>query len=894
MKTKIYTCCLLSIIIIAVTGCKDKRSNFEQNFFRFDALPLDVPEQNSLMASWKNKVVQDSLMIDDMEHDTGWSVTGIGDMNYTQDRAVSGSQSIRFSTVLKDTAYLQRPENRTEWGSLDVGYGGHTALTKQFDKPQDWSAFNRISFWVYVHPTSIPVHTLYLNITNRSEDNRTAHWIPDLKSGEWNEILYEIPHIERDKIISISIGRHLIGYHPDQDSMVTYDIDRIELQRVEPDKYKGWEVAPGKFAYSHIGYRPSDRKVALVGNRADDTFHLIDQNNRIVFSSDVQTRETYRGEFHLLDFSDFQERGTYRIRCGSLESQPFPVSNHIWIQPVYKAVNFFYCQRCGYEVPGIHPACHKDVQGFHGDQKKIINGGWHDAGDLSQGFWRTAMAVYAMLNNLEVMEARQNVSGLVNKLRSEIAWGLKWLLKTRFGDGYHMRWTKIRIYTDNTVGTMDDIVSPAQNVPWENFLAGALLSKAANLMEASHPELAAKARNAAIEDWQAAIESRKEWNHAAYNEAAWGATSSLLLWRMTGDDKYKKSAVMFGELLMRCQQQNFIDGIPVAGYFYSSTRRNSLLHFSHAAFEEAPIIALSMLCRELPEHKQWIEWYAAAVLHSEFFLKRGSKIAAPSYYLPNNVYKRSKIKEDAKLPEFNAGYPLNEEYSLRSFPIFGRMRGGTNVQLSYTWALAEAARLRNDPEGFQLTGKQLEWVFGANPFSQSLMYGAGYDFTPQFTTVGKNISGALPVGIDAQLDVPYWPASNHSVFKELWNEPVSRFLGTIAVYASHDQQASSGTAEEKKVKIQTEKVKTEGANIKMQVSITGTGIHEVDIRAYNADTGIEKQQLHLSGNKTENLDIDLEITDKYKPYVVVVTVDNNPDLRKEIVGSLITPISLGN
>ena len=60
-------------------------------------------------------------------------------------------------------------------------------------------------------------------------------------------------------------------------------------------------------------------------------------------------------------------------------------------------LNSFFCQRCGFTVPGIHGVCHRDWQVQRGEQRIVINGGWHDAGDLSEGVVNTAESVHAML-----------------------------------------------------------------------------------------------------------------------------------------------------------------------------------------------------------------------------------------------------------------------------------------------------------------------------------------------------------------------------------------------------------------------------------------------------------------------------------------------------------------
>lgn len=876
----------------------------------FPAYPLAIPEQNSLMAKWEKKPVLDSRLIDDMEQEGRWKVTSIGEMTYTGERAKDGKQSLRFRTSVRDSEYLKLPGNQSEWKSQTFsisGQAGASSVQLRFDTPQDWSGFNRISYWIYVHPTSMPRHNINLEIRNEGTvgnalTSARSHYSNDLKPGQWNHVLFEMPHLQRDKVTQFSLTRELTGNNPGEDAIVTYDIDRLEIQRVVTDPYEGWTVSPGKFALNHVGYRPEDRKIAMVGSGAGEEFQLIDQQDKVVFSGKVGALENKNGSFRQLDFSGLRTEGTYRIRSGSLESNPFPIHADVWLQPVFKAVNFYYCERCGFDVPGIHKECHKDWQGFRGDVKKVVNGGWHDAGDLSQGIWRSSMATFAMLRNLDAMEGRKDVSEITERMRSEIAWGLEYLLKTRFGDGYHIHWCRMRMFTDNEIGTEDDVVVRAENIPWENFLAAAVECKAAALFEKSDPELAAKARAAAIDDWQAAVASRTTWDQASMEEAAWGVTSSLLMAKMTGEEKYKAQAVAFGNLLMLCQEQTFVKGIPITGYFYSSTNRQKVIHNKHTAFEEAPMIALAMLCNDLPEHAGWIDWYHSAVLYSEFFMKRGSRISAPYDLLPNSVWTKAEIMNDkdekrreTSLQQFNDGTRLNDEYILRTFPIWSDslFHGNTNIQLSNTWALAEAAKLRNDSEGMALVGKQLEWVLGANPFGQSLMYGVGYDFAPQFAYCLTDIVGALPVGMDSRSgDQPYWPAANSATYKEIWMEPVSRFLGAVSAYTSYGPPTQANRKAGKNLEMQVETSQSDKGVVSVTLTLTGSGKQEIVLKASNAKADFVTRQIDLSAGKAERIRFELTITDLTKPYVAVLSAVGDPASRKEIVGSYSDPAIL--
>jgi len=86
-----------------------------------------------------------------------------------------------------------------------------------------------------------------------------------------------------------------------------------------------------------------------------------------------------------------------------------------------KTINLFYCERCGDAIPGIHDVCHGDWRCAHGDRNIVINGGWHDAGDLSQGLVNTSEAVVAMFLLAKRVQATD--PELAQRLIVEAVWG---------------------------------------------------------------------------------------------------------------------------------------------------------------------------------------------------------------------------------------------------------------------------------------------------------------------------------------------------------------------------------------------------------------------------------------------------------------------------------------
>jgi hypothetical protein len=75
-------------------------------------------------------------------------------------------------------------------------------------------------------------------------------------------------------------------------------------------------------------------------------------------------------------------------------------------------------------------------------------------------------------------------------------WGLDWILKTSFGDGYRNQGSVSSRWTDGILGNSDDIASTARNTPMGNFTASASEAIAARVLKESDPRLAAYCRTA--------------------------------------------------------------------------------------------------------------------------------------------------------------------------------------------------------------------------------------------------------------------------------------------------------------------------------------------------------------------------------------------------------------
>lgn len=144
-------------IALLFSSCHSK----EQNKFS-EPFPLKVKTENSLLAQWAKKEIFEARLIDDMEGTGNWKMKeGIATIEYTNERSIDGKKSLRYRTSMRDTAHIMLAENRSPWGSFSGQQGGGAAFGITFDEPQDWSSYNRISIWVYIHPTKTPIHHFF-------------------------------------------------------------------------------------------------------------------------------------------------------------------------------------------------------------------------------------------------------------------------------------------------------------------------------------------------------------------------------------------------------------------------------------------------------------------------------------------------------------------------------------------------------------------------------------------------------------------------------------------------------------------------------------------------------------------------------------------------------------
>jgi hypothetical protein len=783
--------------------------------FYIGRVPMEAKFEDSATYRWLNKKVFDKRVLDNMESLDNWrsfttsgveivdarkvqktkdSVGSVADIELSKDFVHEGKHSLLMTTPTRLDG--PAPKNGRGWGRSGI---------RRIFKGEDWTAYNRVSIWIYADLPGFYTTALDCTISNDGKTKLPAIFGQEgqtslvLKNHQWNHVVWEIGNVARDKITQFEISYGLSGSYPGEADKVRFYFDQMELEKVDPDKVEGWDVWKGRISYPHTGYQTGAQKTAIANNVHAQEFKLVNADDgKTVLTKAIEKQTSAIGSFQVMNFTEVRTPGNYMLKAGNITTKPFKISGDVYEETVWKALNYFYAQRCGDEIQGVHGREHEDWICKHGDKSMIVNGGWHDAGDMTQQAEGTEEITYSLLEMAEKLQIRNDNPKLYTRVLEEAKWGLDWILKTRFGDGYRNTGANSSRRTNNIIGDDDDLGGTAQNSPLLNFQAAAVEAIGYRVFKDSDPRYAAYALATAKSDWQFAKDgiasvnkpSADIWrgsfdsNNVEDEFPAQVILSSVALWRATGDKQYADLATSLAPTIINAQQKKRPDwDTPLTGFFYTSTTKERILHYCHRGREQAPTMALTALCNAFPNNRDWMKWYSTVTLYSEY-LKTMAKYTAPYNMMPASVYVDTEYRHvpESRRESFRkqvlTGVPLGKGHYLRLFAVWMDYRGNFGTILPQAQALASAGLLRNDLASAQLSANQLEWVIGRNPFAQSTMYGEGYDYTPLYTPSSGDIVGALPVGIQTRedTDVPYWPIQSMWTYKEIWSHPVNNWI----------------------------------------------------------------------------------------------------------------------
>lgn len=148
-------------------------------------------------------------------------------------------------------------------------------------------------------------------------------------------MVWEIAPLDRDRVTALDFAYMLPKKFPDPGDQTILDIDQLELQSVVADHVEGWDVAPGKIAFSDSGYTTGSSKSAIASDLRAREFSLIDQlDGQILLTKPVEQTATPLGKYQVLDFSEIHRPGTYVIKAGDTLTRSFRIGDDAWLGAV--------------------------------------------------------------------------------------------------------------------------------------------------------------------------------------------------------------------------------------------------------------------------------------------------------------------------------------------------------------------------------------------------------------------------------------------------------------------------------------------------------------------------------------------------------------------------------
>ena len=775
--------------------------------------PLPLDDSKSFETSALQKKVLYSEPLAKKKGIEGWVHDGVGLMGFSNEKTVTGQGSIKIEFPTFTGKRAQGPPS-------DPDYATYGNCRIRFDAEKaDWEKYNRIAFDIYPDCDGARVVNLNLSFENDQTSKKpgvqSASHLINLVNKQWNRCLLSLDEFQRDKVKEISFSCSIKGKDRTTGDRSVYYIDRIELQQIEnPEPVSGWMPGKDKIIYSTTGYKANESKSAIItvdGTSDETPFNLIDASEgSIVYSGKVSTVETTIGTFRLADFTPYDTPGQYILKVADVETPPFAINDNIWENSLWRVLNYIFCQRCGYPVPGIHGTCHTDLCSKHDGKMISYAGGWHDAGDLSQQTLQTGDVTFALLEAYNKLKDKNAL--LAARMLEEAEWGLEFVLRNRYGDGYRASSVGLLIWLDGIFNSLDDIATVrVQNLAFDNFLYAAYEAYAAMTIDRD-PSLQEYLLRIAKEDFDFAMQRHKEagfgefihfYEHS-YNtsESQYMATISWaasMLYKLTKEPQYAELAAEYIRYTLDCQRKEPLgDKDKTNGFFYRDKTKKSIVHYIHQSREQVYMQAMTLLCETQPHHPDYPKWAESIRLYADY-LKGLMKYTAPYGMLPSGVYHIDEHKdsvsfyhlhlwppknaEELYIEQVKKGVKLDKEHYVKRFPVwFSIFNGNTAIHLSTGKAAAICGKFLNDHELMRIGLEQMYWTVGKNPFGQSLIYGEGYNYPQMDSFSSGEIVGEMPVGIRSldNEDIPYWPQTNNACYKEVWVTSAGKWI-TLAV-----------------------------------------------------------------------------------------------------------------
>jgi len=531
---------------------------------------------------------------------------------------------------------------------------------------------------------------------------------------------------------------------------------------------------------SQAGYDPLGRKEVVVRTKEDckgGKYRLIDaKSKKKVYSSDLKKIGKYTwGRYNwIADFSAFKKEGRYVLEIlmdgeEKITSHEFPIKSSLYKDLCQKATEYYFVERCGYDIPGWHKACHLD-DGWVIDQKenKIhmdMTGGWHDASDYSK--YQMSEGMYALSKCFENLqpEWRERKERFPDVL-SEAWWGTQYFLKRYPGNDMVIKGAMLYeqqkspqgaklLYswsppnrTDNIPGNADDrgtprIVHVSDKKAAEHLFPLAQFAKAVKPFDQAIFQRCFKVLTDYYDETYLALAADE---FSRFRMAEKGRVLLTTLHMHDLDEDNRKKYKLRADLLLRIIMKTMQDEKKLYAEEYKPGHRWWRVYYSGFTF--AHVQALAEYIRRFPEDKLSLE----AKKSLEYFMEEVVvRLSSRSPYQHLMEYTSRKNPQDIYIGVYPDGRIIGQ--------------GGFNrymCEIAYISCLA--AEVLHKPKYLDIAERQIQWVLGRNPRGVCSMGGVGYkqmSVCTMFKSIREleieSVPGGIVMGIDPGYPVPTHP-----------------------------------------------------------------------------------------------------------------------------------------
>ncbi|QUJ67927.1 glycoside hydrolase family 9 protein [Photobacterium sp. GJ3] len=546
---------------------------------------------------------------------------------------------------------------------------------------------------------------------------------------------------------------------------------------------------------NQLGYERTGSKIAMVQHQSPlsltqaTLIRSVDQQPvmQLTLSPSLHTDQWHTGAAARIDFSDWQESGRYRIRCGELESPDFEIREGLLMQRTFSDVlHYFKSQRCGGKFEQFDHAAP-----LFGSQTRVdVHGGWYDAsGDVSKYFshlsyanylnpQQTPMVVWNMLTALTSLHDDPAFADFSRvRLIEEALFGADFLLRMLSPQGYFYvtvfdKWSKSTGQREIcSYSTQEGIKSERYQAGFRQGGGIAIAALAAAFRLINSPVVAQLDLGVQPNtDSYLAAAQTAYWHLKTHNEQYLddgqeniideycALLAAVELHKATQEARYLDEARHWADRLA-CRQQSDAQ----QSHFWSATPDGSRPYY-HAAEAGLPVISLLQYQQVESEPERFATIHRVIENALRFELKITQEVANPFGYPRQYV----KAVDGEKQGSFFIPH-CNES---------GYWWQGENARLGSLAAMAYlAAPTVQDPQLkkqlHQYADQLLNWILGLNPFDLCMLDGEGKnnpDYLPHlgYFNAKGGICNGITSGFDNESDIAFNPDPQASDMLQNW------------------------------------------------------------------------------------------------------------------------------